>query len=168
MPAAAQGHGFYGGGRESLKPILPSGRICSIAGSSKRAETILIHGGASGIGTTAIQIAKAFGAKVFVTVGSEAKSKACRKLGAAAAINYRTQDFVEVTLRLTKGKGVDVVLDMIGGVYLPRNLKVLKPGGRHVSIAMQNSRIAELDIFQGHVKAPDPDRLDLAPAQLEG
>ncbi len=117
-------------------------------GQLKKGETILIHGGASGIGTTAIQIAKAFGAKVFVTAGSEAKCKACKKLGASVAINYRTQDFVEVTLRLTKGKGVDVVLDMIGGVYLPRNLKVLKPGGRHVSIAMQNSRIAELDIFQ--------------------
>jgi NADPH2:quinone reductase len=117
-------------------------------GQLKKGETILIHGGASGIGTTAIQIAKAFGAKVFVTVGSDAKAKACKKLGASLAINYKTQDFVAETLKMTKDIGVDVVLDMVGGAYLPRNLKVLKPGGRHVSIAMMGGRIAELDIFQ--------------------
>jgi NADPH2:quinone reductase len=117
-------------------------------GQLKKGETILIHGGASGIGTTAIQIAKAFGAKVFVTVGSDDKAKACKKLGAALAINYKTQDFEAETLKATKKEGVDVILDMVGGDYLPRNLKILKTGGRHVSIAMQRGRTAELDIFQ--------------------
>ena len=117
-------------------------------GQLKKGETILIHGGASGIGTTAIQIAKAFGAKVFVTAGTDKKCRACKKLGAALAINYKTQDFLAETLKATKDVGVDVVLDMVGGDYLPRNLKVLKPGGRHVSIAVQGGRTAELDIFQ--------------------
>lgn len=117
-------------------------------GQLKKGETIFIHGGASGIGTTAIQIAKAFGAKVFVTAGSDKKCAACKKLGAELAVNYKTQDFVVETLKATKDVGVDVVLDMVGGDYLPRNLKVLKPGGRHVSIAIQGGRIAQLDIFQ--------------------
>jgi NADPH2:quinone reductase len=117
-------------------------------GRLKKGETILIHGGASGIGTTAIQIAKAFGAKVFVTAGSDKKCKACKKLGASLAINYKTQDFVDEALKATKGEGVDVVLDMVGGDYLPRNLKALKTGGRHVSIAVQKGRTSELDIFQ--------------------
>lgn len=117
-------------------------------GQLKKGETLLIHGGASGIGTTAIQIAKAFGVKVIVTVGTKEKAAACKKLGASHAINYKKQDFVEETLKATKGQGVDVVLDMVGGDYVPRNLNVLKPGGRHVSIAMQRGRTAELDIFQ--------------------
>lgn len=117
-------------------------------GQLKKGETILIHGGASGIGTTAIQVAKAFGAKVFVTAGSDDKCKACKKLGASLAINYKTQDFVTETLKATRDAGVDVVLDMVGGDYLPRNLKVLKTGGRHVSIAVQGGRIAQLDIMQ--------------------
>lgn len=117
-------------------------------GQLKKGETILIHGGASGIGTTAIQIAKAFGAKIFVTARSDQKCAACRKLGAALAINYRTHDFVAETLKATKDAGVDVVLDMVGGDYLPRNLRILKPGGRHVSIAVQGGRIAQLDIMQ--------------------
>lgn len=117
-------------------------------GQLKKGETTLIHGGASGIGTTAIQVAKAFGAKVFITAGTDKKCKACEKLGAALAINYKTQDFVAEVLKVTNEQGVDVVLDMVGGDYLPRNLKVLKTGGRHVSIAMQRGRTAELDIFQ--------------------
>lgn len=117
-------------------------------GQLKKGETILIHGGASGIGTTAIQVAKAFGAKVIVTAGTAQKCAACKKLGASVAINYKTQDFVEETLKATKGQGVDIVLDMVGGAYLARNLKTLKPGGRHVSIAVQGGRTAELDIFQ--------------------
>jgi len=117
-------------------------------GQLKKGETILIHGGASGIGTTAIQISKAFGAKVFVTARSDKKCAACRKLGAALAINYRTHDFAAETLKATKDAGVDVVLDMVGGEYLPRNLRILKPGGRHVSIAVQGGRIAQLDIVQ--------------------
>ncbi|MBU6475000.1 MAG: NAD(P)H-quinone oxidoreductase [Alphaproteobacteria bacterium] len=117
-------------------------------GQLKKGETVLIHGGASGIGTTAIQIAKAFGAKVIVTAGTDKKCRACKKLGATHAINYKTKDFVAETLRLTKKAGVDVVLDMVGGDYLPRNLKLLKTGGRHVSIAVQGGRVAELDIPQ--------------------
>ncbi len=117
-------------------------------GQLKKGETILIHGGASGIGTTAIQIAKAFGAKVIVTAGSEKKCQACKKLGASLAINYRTSDFVEETLKETNNEGVDVVLDMVGGDYLPRNLKTLKMGGRHVSIAVQGGRMTQLDIVQ--------------------
>ena len=116
-------------------------------GQLKKGETILIHGGASGIGTTAIQIAKAFGAKVFVTAGSDEKCKACKKLGATLAINYKTENFVEKVLKASK-EGVDVVLDMVGGDYLPRNLEVLKPGGRHVSIAVQGGITAQLDIIQ--------------------
>lgn len=114
----------------------------------KKSETILIHGGASGIGTAAIQVARALGAKIFVTVGSDKKTAACKKLGASAVINYKTQDFVQQIARLTKNHGVDVVLDMVGGDYIPRNLACLGTGGRHVSIAMQRGRTAELDIFQ--------------------
>lgn len=117
-------------------------------GRLKKGETVLIHGGASGIGTAAIQIAKAFGAKVFVTAGTEDKCAACRKLGAALAINYRAQDFVAETLKATKGEGVDLVLDMVGGDYLARNLKILKTHGRHVSIAMMKGRLAPVDIFE--------------------
>lgn len=115
-------------------------------GKLKKGETVLIHGGSSGIGTTAIQIAKAFGAKVFVTAGSDDKCKACKKLGATLAINYKNRDFVTEVLKATKGAGVDVVLDMVGGDYLLRNIKVLKAGGRHVSIAVQGGRIGQLDI----------------------
>jgi putative PIG3 family NAD(P)H quinone oxidoreductase len=117
-------------------------------GQLKKGERVLIHGGASGIGTTAIQVAKAFGAKVYVTAGSDDKCKQCLKLGATLAINYRTRDFVAEILQATESEGVDVILDMIGGDYLPRNLKVLGVYGRHVSIAMQRGRNAEVDIFQ--------------------
>jgi NADPH2:quinone reductase len=117
-------------------------------GQLKKGETILIHGGSSGIGTTAIQIAKAFGAKVFVTAGSDEKCRVCKKLGASVAINYKTRDFVTETMKATKDAGVDVILDMVGGDYLPRNLRVLKAGGRHISIAVQGGRVAQLDIVQ--------------------
>jgi putative PIG3 family NAD(P)H quinone oxidoreductase len=117
-------------------------------GQLKKDETVLIHGGASGIGTTAIQVAAAAGAKVFVTAGSDEKCKACRKLGAQLAVNYKTHDFLDEILKATKDKGVDVVLDMVGGEYFPRNLKALATGGRHVSIAIQQGRMAELDILQ--------------------
>ncbi len=117
-------------------------------GLLKKGESILIHGGASGIGTTAIQVAKNFGAKVFVTAGTEQKCKACVKLGAAKAINYRQQDFVAEILAATGNRGVDLVLDMVGGDYVQRNLKVLAPHGRHVSIAMQKGRTVEIDLFQ--------------------
>lgn len=117
-------------------------------GGLQKGERVLIHGGASGIGTTAIQMARAFGAKVYVTAGSDDKCAACLKLGAMKAINYKTEEFDTEILRETDGKGVDVILDMVGGDYVPRNLKVLSPEGRHVSIAMQRGRSAEVDILQ--------------------
>ena len=100
-------------------------------------ESLLVHGGSSGIGTTAIQLAKAFGAAVYVTAGSTAKCDACLALGADAAINYRDEDFVERIGALTGGRGVDVVLDMVAGDYVARNLKCLAVEGRLVIIAVQ-------------------------------
>ena len=98
-------------------------------------ETLLIHGGASGIGTTAIQMARILGAgKIFVTAGSDEKCKACVALGADRAINYRTEDFVEVIRAETNGRGVDVILDMVAGDYVPRNLEALADDGRLVFI----------------------------------
>lgn len=99
-------------------------------------ETVLVHGGTSGIGVTAIQLAKAFGATVYATAGSAEKVKACLDLGADAAIDYKTQDFVEEVKRLTDGRLVDVVLDMVGGGYFQRNLRSLRMDGRLVLIAM--------------------------------
>ncbi|MCA1489654.1 NAD(P)H-quinone oxidoreductase [Sinorhizobium alkalisoli] len=96
----------------------------------KRGETILVHGGSSGIGTTAIQLARAFGAEVFATAGSAAKCTACETLGAKRAINYREEDFKEVVLDETGGRGVDVILDMVGGRYFGRNLTTLAQDGR--------------------------------------
>ncbi|MBI1214717.1 MAG: zinc-binding dehydrogenase [Alphaproteobacteria bacterium] len=117
-------------------------------GQLKKGETLLVHGGASGIGTTAIQVARALGAKVIVTAGTEGKCKACKKLGARRAINYNKQDFVAETVKETKGRGVDVLLDMVGGDYIARNLVCMARYGRHVSIAMQKGRVVELDLFQ--------------------
>lgn len=114
----------------------------------KKNESILIHGGASGIGTTAIQICRALGAKVFVTAGNDTKCAACKKLGAHMAINYKTENFEDKILSATKGEGVDVILDMVGGDYLTRNLRALKKEGRHISIAMQRGRKAEVDLFE--------------------
>ncbi len=104
-------------------------------GGLKPGETLLIHGGSSGIGTMAIQMAKAHGAKVFVTVGGQDKVDACLKLGADAAINYKTEDFVARTKELTGGKGVDVILDMVGGDYIDRNYEAAAVEGRIVQIA---------------------------------
>lgn len=109
-------------------------------------ETLLAHGGSSGIGTMAIQMATAKGARVIVTVGSKDKADACLALGATAAINYKDEDFVERARELTEGKGVDVVLDLIGAKYLERNLDVLAPDGRLVILGMQGGRKAELNI----------------------
>lgn len=116
------------------------------SGSLQQGETVLVHGGSSGIGTTAIQMIKLFGAKVFVTVGNEEKAEACRKLGADVVINYKSHDFVEEALKATGGKGVNLVLDMVGGDYVNRNLTALAPFGRHVSIATQQGRTANIDI----------------------
>lgn len=109
-------------------------------------ESILIHGGSSGIGTTAIQLARAFGATAYVTVGNGEKAAFCEKLGAAKAINYRDQDFVEEIKSLTDGAGVDVVLDMVGGDYLARNIRVLRADGRIVQIALMAGSKGELDL----------------------
>ncbi len=118
-----------------------------LLGRLGRGETLLVHGGSSGIGVTAIQLADAFGATVYATVGSEAKAEACRKLGAAAAINYRTQDFLEEVMRLTERRGVDMVLDMVGAPYFPRNLRALAIGGRLVQIAfLQGSKVEGFDL----------------------
>ena len=110
-------------------------------------ETILVHGGSSGIGTAAIQLAKAFHAKVIVTAGSEAKCQFCMELGTDAAINYKEQDFVEEVDRLTGNNGVDVVLDMIGGDYFPRNLKCMAADARLVQIAIQDGAKAEINLL---------------------
>ena len=104
-------------------------------GGLKSGETLLIHGGSSGIGTMAIQLAKAFGAKVIVTVGSQDKADACLKLGADRAINYKTQDFVAEVKQATEGRGVELILDMVGGDYIDRNYDVAAIDGRIVQIA---------------------------------
>jgi NADPH2:quinone reductase len=108
-------------------------------------ETLLVHGGSSGIGVTAIQLAKALGSNVIVTVGDEAKAQACLGFGADHAIVYRTQDFVAEVARITEGQGVDVILDMVAGDYMARNLKCLADDGRITIIGVQGGRKAEID-----------------------
>ena len=115
-------------------------------GALQAGERFLVHGGSSGIGTTAIQLANAFGASVYVTAGSEEKCAACRALGASEAFNYRERDFVEDVLDATRGAGVDVILDMVGGDYLARNLKCLAPGGRLVQIALLRGAKTEINL----------------------
>jgi putative PIG3 family NAD(P)H quinone oxidoreductase len=109
-------------------------------------ETLLVHGGSSGIGTTAILLGKAFGARVFVTAGTAAKCDACRALGADLAINYHEADFVEATLRASDGAGADVILDMVGGAYVARNVVAAALEGRIALIATQAGTKAELDL----------------------
>lgn len=110
-------------------------------------ETALVHGGTSGIGTTAIGLCQLFGVKIIVTCGSDEKCEAARGLGADLAINYRDQDYVEAVKTFTNGAGADVILDMVGGDYLPRNLACLAEGG-HVTIAFQRGAKAEINIAQ--------------------
>ena len=112
----------------------------------RKGETLLVHGGSSGIGTTAILLGKAFDARVIVTAGSAQKCAACRELGADVAINYREGDFVEATLRATAGKGADVILDMVGGDYLARNAAAAAVEGRIALIATQGGNKSELDL----------------------
>ena len=112
----------------------------------KPSETLLVQGGSSGIGTTAIQLAKALGHRVFVTAGNAEKCAACEKLGAEKAINYHTEDFVEVVKKLTDGRGVNVILDMVGGDYIPRELNALAEEGRIVLIAFQRGMQASVDL----------------------
>ncbi len=115
-------------------------------GHARPGETMLVHGGTSGIGVTAIQLGTALGLTVIVTAGSAEKCAAALRVGAAHAIDYKTQDFVAEVARITGGRGVDLVLDMVGGDYVPRNLQCLADDGRHVSIARQRGSHADLDL----------------------
>lgn len=114
-------------------------------GSLKAGDWLLVHGGSSGIGTTAIQLAKAFGASVAVTAGTDAKCRACRDLGADLAVNYKTQDFVASVKATTGGKGADLILDMVGGSYIDRNFEAVAADGRIVQIAFLEGSKAEID-----------------------
>jgi len=111
-------------------------------------DTVLVHGGTSGIGTMAIALCKAFGVSIIVTAGSDAKCDAARQLGADHAINYKAEDFVERVKHITGGVGVAAVLDMVGGDYVPRNLQCLADDGRHVSIAVQGGANATIPLFE--------------------
>ncbi len=121
-------------------------------GRLARGERFLVHGGSSGIGTTAIQMAKAWGAEVFTTAGNAEKCQACRNLGADRAVNYREEDFVEVIKEATGGAGVDVILDMVGGDYIAKNLALLAPDGRLCFIAFLHGSKAEVNFLPVLVK----------------
>jgi NADPH:quinone reductase-like Zn-dependent oxidoreductase len=115
-------------------------------GHLRAGETFLVHGGASGIGTTAIQMAHAFGARVFATAGSLSKCDACEKLGAQRAINYKVDDFVAELMKITAGRGIDVILDMVGAEYFSRNLDLLALEGRLLQIAVLRGAKAEINL----------------------
>ncbi len=115
-------------------------------GGLKPGESLLVHGGSSGIGVTAIQLAHALGSPVYTTAGSDEKCDACRKLGATEAINYKTADFEKEIGRLTGGRGVDVILDMVGGSYTPKNLRILARDGRVVHINHSEGAKVEIDL----------------------
>ncbi len=121
-------------------------------GALKPGESLLVHGGSSGIGTTAIQIASQLGSTVYTTAGSADKCAACEELGAERAINYREEDFVEVLKQATGKKGVDVILDMVGGDYIQRNIKAAARDGRIVNIAFLNGSKAEVDFMMVMLK----------------
>jgi putative PIG3 family NAD(P)H quinone oxidoreductase len=114
-------------------------------GGCKAGDTELVHGGTSGIGTTAIQLATAWGARVFATAGSETKARACETIGAVRGIDYRTEDFVEVVRQETAGKGVDLILDIVAGSYVPRNLEAAAVEGRIVVISLLGGARAEVN-----------------------
>ncbi|MBB4154850.1 putative PIG3 family NAD(P)H quinone oxidoreductase [Sphingomonas jinjuensis] len=116
-------------------------------GYAAEGDTVLVHGGTSGIGTTAIALCRLFGVTIIVTAGSREKCEQALALGADHAIDYKAEDFVARVKEITGGRGVDVVLDMVGGDYLPRNLQCLAEDGRHVSIAVQRGATAEIPIF---------------------
>ena len=132
-------------------------------GALKPGETLLIHGGSSGIGTMAIQLAKAFGSKVIVTVGSKDKADACLKLGADRAINYKTEDFVAEVKKATGGTGANVILDMVGGDYIERNYDAAAVDGRIVQIAFLGGRQGHRQFRQADGETAAPHRLDAAP-----
>lgn len=129
----------------------------------KQNETLLVHGGTSGIGTTAIQLAKAFGAHVLVTAGTQQKCNVCIELGADAAVNYKEQDFVTEILHLTDNQGVNVILDMIGGDYFPRNIKCLAFDGRLIQIAVQKGPKTDINLLPIMLK-----RLTISGSTLRG
>jgi NADPH2:quinone reductase len=114
-------------------------------GALKAGETLLVHGGSSGIGTAAIQLAKAFGARVITTAGTDEKCAVCRKLGAEVAVNYRTEDFVAATKAATGGRGAELILDMVGGDYIERNYEAAAVEGRIVQIGFQGGPKASVD-----------------------
>jgi len=114
-------------------------------GQLKSSETLLVHGGSSGIGTTSIQLGKAFGATVYITAGTQEKCEFCKNIGADAAINYNENDFEAEIKTLTKNRGVDVILDMVGGPYFPKNIKILAVNGRLLQIALMQGYKAEVD-----------------------
>lgn len=120
--------------------VFDRGRLCA-------GERVLVHGGTSGIGTTAIQLAAARGVTVYATAGSDAKARACERLGAVRGIDYRTEDFVAVVKAATAGRGVDLVLDIVGGSYVSRNLAVLAPEGRLVQIGLMEGSVASIDLW---------------------
>ena len=123
-----------------------------IRGKLKINDTVLIHGGASGIGTTAIQLAKSFGATVYATAGNDNKCLVAEKIGASKCINYKIMKFEDEILKLTNGKGVDVILDMVAGSYVPRNLKCLSPDGRLIIIAVQGGIKDEINFANIMIK----------------
>lgn len=117
-------------------------------GFAREGETVLVHGGTSGIGTMAIMLGKLVGLDVIVTCGSDQKCTAAKHIGADHAINYKSQDFVEEIEKITDGQGVEIVLDMVAGDYVARNLQCLKEDGRHITIAVQGGMTAELNMAQ--------------------
>ncbi len=131
-------------------------------GGLQKGETLLVHGGTSGIGTTAIQLAKQFGARVIITAGSDDKCEAATKLGADVAVNYKTKDFVAETKAATNDKGADVILDMVGGDYIARNYEAAAVEGRIVQIAFQGSPESHRRFPPHHAQAAAPYRLDVA------
>ncbi|GGF75479.1 NAD(P)H quinone oxidoreductase [Terasakiella brassicae] len=123
-----------------------------LQGGLKPGQTLLVQGGSSGIGTTAIQMATALGVTVFTTAGNDAKCQACRDLGASLAINYKDKDFVEVIKEVTNGKGVDMILDMVGGDYISRHIKCLAKKGRLINIAYLQGAKAEVNFMSVMMK----------------
>jgi len=133
----------------------------------KPGETLLVHGGSSGIGTTAIQLAAKRGSRVIATAGSTEKCRVCEELGAERAVNYRDEDFVVAAKEFTDGRGVDVVLDMVGGDYIPRNIKAMAVDGRHVSIAFLGGSTAEVNFMPVMLKRLTLTGATLRPQSIE-
>ncbi len=136
-------------------------------GQLKPGEILLVHGGTSGIGTTAIQLARQLGSKVFATAGGYEKCRACLELGADRAIDYRVEDFLAVVKEETNGRGIDVILDMVGGSYIQKNIRSLAPDGRLVQIAFLESSTAPLDLMSLMLKRLTLTGSTLRPRSLE-